>query len=193
MFTYRLLSVALLLASFCCSDSAHASLDVSDDEFLGWADPGAPASPGDEVGYIANLINGTFISPGGTAIEIYGQNNNKTRNYSREDSDLVAVFASPTETNADRFGSTSPDLSGMSYQYVLGKYGTRSYVWYFEDGVSDFEMPSSLPGGGLSHTSVYNLVVAAVPEPGSLIVWGGLALTGLCFCSRKWLTVESRC
>lgn len=72
--------------------------------------------------------------------------------------------------------------------HLLVKDGNADPIWYLYDlsswdGMETIELRDFWPdGGGISHITLYGTVV---PEAGSLLVWGTLALTGLCLCRRK--------
>lgn len=98
---------------------------------------------------------------------------------------------------ATAVGSIKPDLpaevGGMytfnlqtAFQYIYAKYDGPNYgslVWFFPNGISgEISIPKYAIDDdnnyGLSHMSGYNPVSGAVPEPASLLAWGGLAMTG---------------
>jgi hypothetical protein len=74
-----------------------------------------------------------------------------------------------------------------AFQYIYAKYDGPNYgslVWFFPNGISGEISIPKYPSDagtqyGLSHMSAYNPVDGAVPEPASLLAWGGLAMTGV--------------
>lgn len=161
---------------------AAINLTFYDANYVGRIHDAQPADPGDEAGYIKDLIT---LAAGDAVTEVNG------RDYDRLFSTNAGPFDMPVEDGSfkDDTGATTVTLLA-TYKYVLGKYDGPNWgdeVWYFPDGITGEITLPAYPDGltkwGLSHVSAYNQ--AAVPEASSLLVWGGLALTGLCLCRRK--------
>src|SRR5690606_25730731 len=117
-------------------------------------EPGAPGPPGSLYTYsrVSSTNPGPFDEA--SAVDAFKQNN-----------------------------SNLPVTLTSSFQYVFGRYGgplQHGLVWYLEGGFTgEITIPSSSPTGhGLSHITFFNPVDNVIPEPGTIAVWGLLAVTG---------------
>lgn len=169
---------------------ASASLQVGDGDYVGRAHDPEPANASNEVGYINALIT---LAPGAGVTDVGG------KDYDRIFSALVASFPAAVEAGTLRqVGGNTIDLGTTIFHYILGKYDGPNWgdeVWYSAAGFTGIvELPASWPnpnpagnprtGYGLSHISAYN-PGALIPEPGTIVVWGLLAVTGY-FGMKKW-------
>lgn len=185
----------LLIAMACVVGLAYQTcaleLSYGDEYYVGMIDPGAPSNASDEAGYINNLIT---LEPGAVAVEIP---EGSDRWYNRVGSDLDAAFPQAVTEGANQgippsFGESDPDfsepISATGYDYVLGKYGNQSLVWYIGGGQDSVSLPSSwnatAGGGGLSHISLYNSGTG-VPDGGTTALLLGLGMMGLGYLSRR--------
>lgn len=175
------LLILTVVMGFATQADASLVLAVGDAFYVGKIDNGAPADPASEVLYINTLTTlGTGAGP--TTIG--------TEDYDRIGSTHPGPFATAvtTDTMREDTGDNTHDLGTMTFQYILAKAGGFSVVWYNAAGFTgEVEVPSDLngsdPGGGLSHTSFYNKGV--IPEPGTIAVWGLLALCGFAVAKKK--------
>ncbi|MCO6047750.1 hypothetical protein NG895_27925 [Aeoliella sp. ICT_H6.2] len=169
--------VAIAGLAVALAAKSEASLQVNwtgATKFVGTVDPDAP--PGSLVAEADKINKMIGVLPSTSEVI-------DSKTYTRSDLD---VLFDPVDLNLDYFkqdnGNTTLSLGNLAAQYIFGKYGNVGYVWYCEEGFTgDIVLPATAGGNGLSHSSAFNVV----PEAGSLIVWGGLALTGLCLCRRK--------
>lgn len=178
-----MLAIVCALALGLAAPAALANtinLSLTDDYYVGSVDPGAPASPADEVAYINKLIT---VTPGGTAT-VSQTTPPKSWFYDRSDN----IFADlPTVTTAGGIGNTDPpgtDIYVDSFVYILGKYGNVSHVWYVAD-LTMVNLPTRTEDGGLSHYSRYGSSTT-VPDGGMTLILLGGALVGLEGLRRKY-------
>jgi hypothetical protein len=137
---------------------------------VGSVDPGSPASPSAETGYVNFLL-----SMGANQTTTSGGKQYITGSY---DASVVTL------DNYLKFDPPSNTASVTGYQFVLGKFGNESWLW--ELGINEtFVLPQNFSdinnaGGGISHYSVFNSTPNnSVPDAGSTIVCLGVALFGL--------------
>ena len=161
------------------------TLDLDSDYYLGSIMPSNPADPVSETLYIEALIplalNGTAIVLGNTATRSDEPFSNLP--------DPVFAFKVDQEikdADGNKIGENFPeetdlDFFSMNYDYVLGKYGRNSYVWYIA-GVSDFTLSGKI-SQGLSHYSFFGKT-EKVPEPATLLLFGA-GIAGLALYRRK--------
>lgn len=186
--------VALLVALTPALATASLTLTLGDSYYVGFVSPSTPASESSEAGYINHLITlaigATDTEPGapGPPGSVY--------TYSRVSSTHAGPFDSidtslplseyAWKQNNSNLPVTPPD----AFQYVLGRYGgpgQHGLVWYLEGGFTgEITIPSKSPTGhGLSHITFFNPVDSVVPEPGTIAVWGLLAVAGY-FGAKKY-------
>ncbi|WP_425398156.1 hypothetical protein [Aeoliella sp.] len=178
------LAALLTVITLTASSKASITLSFYDANYLGHIYDAQPASPTDEVSYIKDLIT---LGAGDGVTDVNGAD------YDRLNSTLAGPFDMPSTTDDFRGADSVYQITlTESYQYIYGKYDGPNYgaeVWYFPNGITGMvtlpQYPKDYPNQyALSHASAYNQV-APVPEAGSFIVWGTLAITGLSLCRRK--------
>ena len=172
--------------------SANAGLIIGDANYVGSITPNHPSNPASEVGYINYLI---------TLAAGTGDTTSGTETYNREGSSLNGVL--PAAVLADAFKDESSaftiNLTGSSYQYILGKYDASkagALVWFSNTGFTgEVSLPGTFNGQGISHISGYNLTSGIpfipVPEPGAWSLFG-LGLLGLGLSRRRLRGYKNR-
>jgi hypothetical protein len=167
------LAVACSLAF--ASTSSAALLDLSSSLYLGSIDPGAPASPTEEEGYINTLIAQTAPS----TTDIAGHT------YVRSANEPAGLIAADHTYKLNGDSVTEFDLTGTT-SYILAKYGNTSHVW-FTLGLSEtVEILASIgKGGGLSHVSFFGGTPTNVPDSGATVALIALGLAGLGLVARR--------
>lgn len=161
----------------------NLNFGLADDFYVGSVVDGVPSSPADETSYINNL---TTLTAGTGPDATFGDD----QSYDRTDSNLVATFATaspPVVKDEDPAGGTSTTLDGV-FQYILGKYGGGSLVWYHQEGFTGtitLQSTFAFDNTGLSHISAFNQVGdTSVPAPATLLLLG-FGLVGLGFGLRR--------
>jgi hypothetical protein len=111
---------------------------------------------------------------------------------------LTTIGGNSYDTTAHDFAGSVSSLGALDYpnnppgtipagfQYVLGKFGSASYVWYL--GNQSFDISDlSVQGGGLSHWVAFNPSNTDIPVPdsGSAVALLGLALALLAVARRR--------
>jgi len=171
------------LAVCVCSMAGAAqikALSVGDAFYLGQIVNGAPASGPNEVSYI-NFLND--LAAGATSIQIPAGTGEF---YDRVSSTVAGPFPDATTTGGQNGLSPVASVNASGYQYILGKYGGNSLVWYNAAGFSSSEvLPGAPPGSdALSHISLYNPTTTQVPDGGTTLVLLGSVLACLGFVRR---------
>jgi len=179
---FLVLTVVLGFATHASASLEEGPINLTQggDFYLGYINDGIPSSPAHEASYINNLI---------TLADEQGNTVIGSETYNRLGSTVAGPFPDANTTMAlkdESDGVTSITLANI-YTYIVGKYDAGqagSLVWYFPMGVTGQVIPqSTLNGLGLSHISAYNF--APIPEPASLLVWGGLALVSTYVARRR--------
>lgn len=133
---------------------------------VGSVTPGTPASLLDEQGYVQQLVNmgaNQTISIGANTYQTFGYD-----------------APSTTISSALKFDPPANPATVTGYQFVLGKFGSQSWVWELGVGES-FNVPQIFGDrqSGLSHYSVFNGTPNNVPDAGTSITLLGMSLLGL--------------
>ena len=164
--------------------SANAGLIIGDANYVGSITPNHPSNPASEVGYVNDLIT---LAPGA------GDTTIVTETYNRVGSTLGGLPAAVlTDAFKDETSAFTINLTGSSYQYILGKYDASkagALVWFSNTGFTgEISLPGTFNGHGISHISGYNLTSGIpfipVPEPGAWSLFG-LGLLGLGLSRRR--------
>ena len=125
MKTFTKFSLAAASAALLVLKAQAVTITLTLAGAIGYVDPGTPAQPGDEVNYINTLVaqaaNTTVTTPAPGS-----------QTFARTS---VVTTGLPTAitTGATKDESQNPDYTDISvgiFDYAIGKYGTRSYVWY---------------------------------------------------------------
>jgi hypothetical protein len=168
----KMKSIVLTLIAAVAALSSASALTISSSQYVGKATPGTPSSPEAEVSYINALIaldlNGTTEVNGNTLL--------RSNNAFAELPTAVIDGATKDEKN-----TPTSTFSVTGFSYVIGKYGTDSFVWFVGGMVGDVTLDTSIAGsGGLSHISLYNPGdTPRVPDGGATLLLLGAALSGL--------------
>jgi hypothetical protein len=174
--TAALATVAAL--AFSTSGFGLTILTTDSDSYLGSVQPGVPSGDTQVEGYVDQLAG---MAPG-ASISIDGNL------FIRSDNTFGmlpdADFAWKQDDNTTTF-----DLTGGSFDYVLAKYGVGqdggTLVWYIAGLLDIIQLPASaFSGTGLSHTTFFN-ASASVPDGGLTATLLGLGLVGLAYFSRR--------
>lgn len=154
-------AVAVFVLGF-ASQASAITLAIGDSRYLGSVTNAEPSNPASEVIYINNLID--ILAPGSTTIDgrLY------TRTAASCGACTDAVLAGFQESAGENPTGTIP--GGFTYAY--GKYGNTAHIWFVGGLATSNELPSTAPGGGLSHWAVFNPGTTSVPEPSSLLLIG---------------------
>lgn len=180
------LCILLLFGIVSQASADSLQLEFGDDWYLGAILPGTPSSEAAEAGYINEL---TTIGP-----NVY-DDSTYDRIYDRTGSDLTGPFPVAISDYASNINvdATDPDTSlSPLFDYVLGKYGEDSLVWYIGglDGYDEVLLPEEWKegsfGGGLSHKVGFG--VTPVPEPSTMLLLGS-GLIGIAGFGRKFRKV----
>lgn len=143
-------------------------LSVGDANYVGEVDPGAPANETEELGFINTLIT---LDPGDT--DTIG-----SQTYDRVGSTLTGL---PTALAPySKQDNSNPVFDATGLEYILGKYGGYSLVWY----IGNFDGDVTLPSAALSHTTGFNAGQTAIPEPATMLLVG-IGLIGIAGFGRK--------
>lgn len=171
--SFKGLAVLGLAVGLCLQANA-VTLIVGDAYYLGSVVPGTPSSAADEVLYINTL---TALATGGSTTIAQPPPGADGDNTLTRSGNVFAFLPTAVEDGAFKDANAPFDPLAPGWQYVLGKFGNDSYVWYVGDITEEISLPSSLngPGSGLSHVSAYN----AVPDGGATMLLVGLALLGV--------------
>lgn len=180
--------------------SATPTLNQSSSVYLGFVNPGEPASADDEIHYINTLIDN------GTSTETYGPSNNpKTRYYTRSSNPCTPNLGGcphALDTGSQQGIETGNLVDVTGFEWLLAKYDGPNWgseIWFVGNLSGQFSIPlSGGPTGqyGLSHFSLYNANYTPpcrpwpecegqeTPEPGSLALLGA-GLAGLALIRRR--------
>lgn len=151
-------------------------IDVNDDYYLGSIDPSQPAKEADQASYINYLIT---LDPNTSVLF-------DTRTYTRSGNSTAGLpDASATDSFKDE-SSTPAQPINFGWDYVLGKYGTASHVWYIAELWENFTIPTSITvDRGLSHYTLFNSREVPVPDGGKTLLLLGLGLAGMIGLRRR--------
>jgi hypothetical protein len=162
------------------STASALAIGDADPNYLGFVDPGSPASADDEVHYIDFLL-GVPLST--TVVEDPPGPPPTTWSYTRSDNPCPAC-PEPTTDFADSNNQPSDSVDVTGWSYLLAKYGNESHIWYVGDLDGFVDVPLDGPGGGQSHYSLYN-PGESVPDGGATAGLLGLAMLGLGYLRRR--------
>jgi hypothetical protein len=178
------LAVAIAITGMMAANASAETIDLAftGSIYLGHIDPGSPSSESDEVGYIAYLI--TLASNAEPV-------SNGVNTYDRLGSTASGSFPAPTggdRTNTPTTEQLLIDVTG--YNYLLGKYGNESYVW-FVSGIGpndDVRLPKNDGADGVGEISHFTLFGerTTVPDGGLTVMLLGIGMGGLAILSRKF-------
>lgn len=185
--------VALTLGLIPNCATASLQLVVGDIYYVGSVRPSNPSSETDEAGYINTLIG----LAANTSQTISG------RDYVRSSHAGPFDTASVVDSFKQDNGNLPVTLTD-TFQYVFARYGgplepagpnpagQYGLVWYLEGGFTgEISVPETYPLSKkfeLSHITFFNPVDNVVPEPGTMAVWGLLAVTGYFGMKKKYQT-----
>jgi hypothetical protein len=164
--------------AFSSTGFALTILTTASDSYLGSVQPGVPSGDAQVEGYVDQLA----LMPPGSSISVDGNLFIRSDNVFGMLPD--ADFAWKQDDNTTTF-----DLTGGSFDYVLAKYGVGNdggtLVWYIAGLLDVIQLPASAFGGtGLSHTTFFN-AFTSVPDGGLTAGLLGLGLVVLVYFSRR--------
>lgn len=165
--------------------ASAAPIAITDTNYLGYIDPGAPADATNEALFI-NAIRSLSLGELDPLVNLGNPQDPYTAYRSwNVFASLPAASAVGADSNNGYTGGTLQDVTG--WQYLLVKFGNTSHVWVLDPAATiDIEIPAALgtTGGGTSHYSLYNY--SGVPDGGATLMLLGGALVGLGALRRKF-------
>lgn len=176
------------------------SVTIPNSYLLGTVVPGTPASPADETEMVRFLAAGLNTAPNSVNAVAYpgsginlGDNpaDGNTETYTLwRPSNLPGVAPLPGATGAQTVtGNTTLNLGAFQYDYILGKFGSDSAVFYIGNLSGEITIPNLT--GNTNGLSGYLLVnprnrdIPGVPDGGSALVLLGASLALVAFARRK--------
>lgn len=176
----HLVLASLLLAGFSIGTFSSNALPLAVSDAIGYWMPASATSGGTDEAEAAIILVGLYnniLGPSSTQVD-FGNGNVKMVTFTRTD---VAPPILPTDITMG---------GDVDYEYVLGKFGNTSYLWYVA-GILPATLPPVAPDwadkqnpgkdSGLSHTTWLN--ATAVPDAGmtaTLLGLGLIVFEGLC-------------
>jgi hypothetical protein len=161
--TITKLAVAIAAVSFM---SVAQAITINSAGVVGTIDPGTPASPALEVGYV-----NTLLGMGANESQSFGGNTYTTGNNNFNG----VVVLGTTDGSGSNVGSGA-------YEFVLAKYGNTD--WVFNIAALGGDVPANMgQGGGLSHWQGFGRT--SVPDGGATVALLGVGLVGLGMMRRK--------
>lgn len=187
----KLKSLAAALAVVCslafASTTSAVTLAVGDAYYLGSVNPSSPANPDNEEDYIDFIasIAPDVIAPFNPVVV-----NSGGKTYTRSTNVFGALPAADFDWKFNNDDKVTPPifqnvftLSGTT-DYILGKYGQTSHVWYVAGLVGSVTVPASITNE-LSHTSFFGSSVTRVPDSASTLLLIGLGLASVSLMARR--------
>jgi hypothetical protein len=183
---------------------AHAvsinNLNFADSSYVGWIERSSPSGPEQEATFINTLTGvtaGTFQNLVVASIDTDSREYNRLLPLSTLAGTLPTADPLSTDKNEMGYDDQNPDDAARQldaeHQYILAKYGHRSYVWFNAAGFGGpgdlVQVPAlDLYDGDMnavSHVSGFNSVHNSVPENGQTIILAGIAALGLAVMRKR--------
>lgn len=171
-----------LIASVLVLGQNARAVVMGDANYVGEIDPGAPASAAAEAGYINFL---TTLAINDVVNNVVGDGQMYNRIGSTLNPPAAGDFPAAAAAGAVKVDPPPADgvIDASGFQYILGKYGGFSWVWYSPTGFSATESVPLRGETGLSHISLYNGI--SVPDAGASLVLFGAGLVGVGLMRRR--------
>ncbi len=154
------------------------AITITDPQYVGMVNPGTPADPSSEVGYVTQLIAmnpGAMTSVGG---------NSFTRS-----SNTFSSLPTPTIVGSTKYDTSLPtSLDVTNWSYLILKYDGQNdgtYVFYVAGMNTTVNIPLTGPEGkGLSQILLLN-PGTGVPDGGTTVLLLGIGFMILAFAKRS--------